>query len=234
MASFEPDSLGGISGGHPMLGACFYDKKVNGVTKTIDSGNYFQGHLDEIYFFDQVLPLNLLKNYSKKSPQGDEAGLLTYLSFERRELQTDNTFENVPYAYSRKIYKDENGNILYEIDEETKQPTTTQQRDYLFVDPEDAILAHIDKDLGAPVKAYEELRNLNFNFVGRDHSLLVNINNSDEKINKRNVYVTVREIPALEHFPDKSRLAGFQKSHDQIHGNNIFIIHSNSTILFGN
>lgn len=194
-ATFEPDSLGGISGGHPMLGACFYDRKVDGQVKTFDNANYFQGNLDEIYLFDQVLPTTLLQNYSKKSPQGDEAGLLTYLSFDRRELQKDNTFENVPYVYSRKIYKDIDGNIVYERDSLTNQPTTTPQRDYLFTDDESVVLAHIDQNLGAPVTLYEELRNLNFNFVGRDHSLFVNINNSDEKINKRNVYVTVREIP---------------------------------------
>ena len=41
----------------------------------------------------------------------------------------------------------------------------------------------------------QELHNLSFSFVGRDHSILLNINNSDEKINKRNIYVTLRDIP---------------------------------------
>lgn len=235
-ATFEPDSLGGISGGHPMLGACFYDRKVDGKVKTFDNANYFQGNLDEIYFFDQVLPTTLIQNYSAKSPQGDEAGLLTYLSFDRRELQKDNTFENVPYVYSRKIYKDNDGNIVYERDSLTNQPTSTPQRDYLFADTESVILAHIDQNLGAPVTLNEELHNLNFNFVGRDHSLLVNINNSDEKINKRNVYVTVRDIPdkngnvmasaaTASFFVDRNPLRWMYKSFSTYHnyGNESYI-----------
>ena len=174
----EPDDLGGISGGSLKLG----------------SGG-FAGRLDEVCLFDQALPLTLIKSYSTHSPQGDEAGLITYLGFQRQERSQDNDIVTVPYVYSKKVYKDLEGNVVYERDPQTQLPTTTPQRDYLFKDGAEAILSHIDQTQGAPVMPEQELHNLSFSFVGRDHSILLNINNSDEKINKRNIYVTLRDIP---------------------------------------
>jgi hypothetical protein len=174
----EPDSLGGISGGSLKLG----------------SGG-FAGRLDEVCLFDQALPLTLIKSYSTRSPQGDEAGLMTYLGFQRQERSQDNDIVTVPYVYSKKVYKDLEGNVVYERDPLTQLPTTTPQRDYLFKDAAETILSHIDQTQGAPVMPEQELHNLSFSFVGRDHSILLNINNSDEKINKRNIYVTLRDIP---------------------------------------
>ena len=63
--------------------------------------------------------------------------------------------------------------------------------------PEKQVLDHIDQNDAAPVKPYEELSNLNFNFVGRDNQLLVSIEEPTDYINKRNIYVTVRNIPDL-------------------------------------
>ena len=196
-ATFTTDSLGGISGGYPMLGGAKYDEKRDGKTSTFDARNWLRGNLDEICFFEQALPLTLINSYSSRSPRGDEAGLLTYITFDNRERQSDNTFMTVPYVYSKKMYKDSEGNIIYEKDSLTQMPTSIPQRDYLFADSIDVVLSHIDQSLGAPVLPNNEMHNLNFNFVGRDHSLLVNIKNANEKINKRNVYVTVREIPDL-------------------------------------
>ncbi len=194
-ASIEPEGLGGISGDRLMLGNCVYERMEGGRVKTFDSANYLQGNLDEICLFDQALPLTLIKSFSSHSPQGDEAGLITYLGFQRQERSKDNDLETQPYVYSKKIYMDDEGGIIYERDPLTQEPTTTPQRDYLFADSADVILSHIDQAEGAPVLPEQELRNLNFSFVGRDHSILMNIKNADEKINKRNIYVTMREIP---------------------------------------
>ena len=196
-ATFTTDSLGGISGGHPMIGGALYDEKRDGTTATFDARNWLRGHLDEICFFEQALPLTLISSYSSKSPRGDEAGLLTYISFDNRERQSDNSIMSVPYVYSKKMYKDSEGNIIYEKDSLTQMPTSIPQRDYLFADSMEVVFSHIDQNLGAPVLPSNDMHNLNFNFVGRDHSLLINIKNANEKINKRNVYVTVREIPDL-------------------------------------
>ena len=196
-ATFATDTLGGISGGFPMLGGAMYSEMRDGKPVTLDTRNWLSGNLDEICFFAQSLPPLLIKNFMTKSPYGDEAGLLTYISFDRQERQKDNDLIYVPYVYSRRIYKDDDGNIIYERDKETNLPTTTPKRDFPFADSltEKQVLALLDQAQGAPMRPYEELRNLKFNHVGRNNQILVNINEPDSKINKRNIYVTLRDIP---------------------------------------
>ena len=194
-ATFSSDSLGGISGGHPMIGGAKYDTTDSkGQVATIDTRNWLRGNIDELMFFGQALPLTLIKAYATKSPSGDEAGLLSYLAFDRQERQKDNDLMLTPYPYSKKVYLDSNGNVRYELDPVTQEPTTTPMRDYLFVGSPDEILAHIDADEAAPVIPYEELKNLSFNFVGKDNQVLVNINEHSSRINRRNIYVTLRDI----------------------------------------
>ena len=69
--------------------------------------------------------------------------------------------------------------------------------DTVFVLHPDTILTYIDKDNGAPIQAYEELRELNFSFVGSNHQLMVNVNELNSRINKRRVYVTISDIPDM-------------------------------------
>ncbi len=193
--TFATDSLGGISGGHPLIGGAKYDTTdENGVVATIDTRNWLRGNIDELCLFAQALPLQLIKAYATKSPQGDEAGLLTYLPFDRQERQKDNSIETVAYPYSKKVYTDEQGNQSYELDPVTQQPTTTPVRDYVFVDDVDEILSHITDETAAPVVPYEELHNLNFGFVGKDNQVFVNIDEQASRINRRNIYVTLRDI----------------------------------------
>ena len=196
-ATFETDKLGGISGGHPLIGAALYDQRdEKGQVTTMDTRNWLTGNIDEICFFEQALPLTLIKSYSAKSPQGDEAGLLTYLSFDKQERQKDNDIELVPYAYSKKIYKNEKGEVCYELDPQTQLPTTTPVRDYSFADSVkiDAVLAHIDATTAAPVVSNEDMKNLKFSFVGKGNQLLVSLDEQAARVNNRNIYVTVRDI----------------------------------------
>ena len=99
VTTFETDTLGGISGGYPLIGACRYD--VVNETDTLLGQNGLtplKGNVDELMFFAQALPQQLVSTYASKSPNGDEAGLLTYLSFDRQERQKDNSIELVPYV----------------------------------------------------------------------------------------------------------------------------------------
>ena len=79
-----------------------------------------KGYVDELMLFAQALPQTLIKTYASKSPNGDEVGLMTYLSFDRQERQKDNTIETVAYEYSRKIYLDDTGKMRYQLDPQTK------------------------------------------------------------------------------------------------------------------
>ena len=193
--TFEADSLGGISGGYPLIGATRYDHlKDNGDVEVINGLDALKGNVDELLFFAQALPKQLISTYTTKSPNGDEAGLMTYLSFDRQERQKDNSIELVPYVYSKKLYLDDHGNPRYQLDPLTKEPTDTLVRDYLFVDDMDVVMQHFDKTQAAPVMPYEEVTNLKFSFIGSGNKVLVELDESAAKMNHRNIYVTLRDI----------------------------------------
>ena len=198
ITTFETDSLGGISGGYPLIGASRYDIVNEKDTLLRQDGKTpLKGNVDELLFFAQALPQQLIKTYASKSPNGDEAGLLTYLSFDRQERQKDNSIELVPYVYSKKLYLDDKGQPRYQLDPETKEPTDTLVRDYVFVDDEDVVLTHFDKKDAAPVVPYEEVTNLKFSFIGRGNQVLVELDEPNAKLNHRNIYVTLRDIEDL-------------------------------------
>ena len=198
VATFEADSLGGISGGYPLIGASRYDIVNEKDTLLKQDGlTPLKGNVDELMFFAQALPQQLISTYASKSPNGDEAGLLTYLSFDRQERQKDNSIELVPYAFSKKLYLDDQGKPRYRLNPETKLPTDTLVRDYLFVDDEEVILTHMDKTEAAPVVPYEEVTNLKFSFIGRGNQVLVELDEPNAKLNHRNIYVTLRDIEDL-------------------------------------
>ena len=193
--TFGVDSLGGISGGYPLIGATRYDVlKENGEVEVVDGTDAMAGYVDELMFFAQALPQQLIKSYTSKSPKGDETGLLTYLGFDRIERQKDNDLEVVPYAYSKKLYLDDKGNPRYQLDPLTKEPTDTLVRDYVFVAPMDEALKHFDKTQAAPVVPDEEVKNLKFSFIGKGNQVLVDLDEPAARLNHRNIYVTLRDI----------------------------------------
>ena len=190
--TFGTDSLGGISGGYPLIGATRY---VIG-TDTYDGTAPLKGNIDELCLFTQALPQTLINTYATKSPNGDEAGLKTYLAFDRQERQKDNTIEMVPYVYSKVIERDVDGNIVYELDPETQKPTTTPARRYEFdenITPE-TVLAHIVATEAAPVLPYEEVTNLKYSFIGRGNQVMIELDESAAKLNHRNIYVTLHDV----------------------------------------
>ena len=138
--------------------------------------------------------VSLISTFATKSPNGDEAGLKTYLGFDRQERQSDNTIGMVPYVYSKVIEKDKDGNILYELDPETQKPSQTPVRKYEFNVDQQIVLNHIDAKLAAPVLPYEELKNLNYAFIGKGNQIMVELDEPAAKLNHRNIYVTVREV----------------------------------------
>ena len=181
VATFEADSLGGMSG-----------KAFIGAT---EGGNTpLKGNMDELILFGQALPQTLINTYATKSPNGDEKGLITYLGFDHQERNEMNEIVMTSYAYSKKLYLDADGNMRYQEDPVTGEPTSTPARDYLFTDNMDKITAHIDATMAAPVVPYEEVTNLNFSFIGRGNQIMVEIDEPAAKLNHRNLYVTLRDV----------------------------------------
>ena len=183
VASLPADTLGGMIGEEFYLGNMVW-REAGPHVDDLHQQNALKGNIDELCMFAQALPPTLLKYYTTKQPRGDEKGLLTYVSFSRQERQLNNELELKPYAMSALKHKDMDGNV-------------TDQCDTVFVEPVAYIMQHIDQDLGAPVQANMELKNLAFSYVGRNNQVLVNIDEIDSRINKRNVYVTLYDIPDL-------------------------------------
>lgn len=181
-AQFATDSLGGMTGDFYLGNMVWKEEGPN--NDVIHQENPLTGLIDGIALFEQALPKTLIERYNAKALGGEERGLITYVDFERQELQKSGELLLQPYVLSKKVY--------YDLDNKP-----TDQQDYVFVDSVATIIARVDQTDGAPMQAYEELQKLNFSFVGRDHRLLVNIDELDASVNKRNVYVTVSEIPDL-------------------------------------
>ena len=176
---FTTNTLGGMLGTRFYVGNTVWQK--NGDPAILE-GNALTGYIDGLGLFEQALPSTLIKRYSNKSPGGEEVGLLVYMSFDHQEQQKSGELTLQPYAMSNLVKRDNDGK-------------STNQRDSVFVKPVDEILTSIDRSVGAPMQAFEQLHKLNFSFVGRSNQLLVNIDEQDRRINKQHVYVTLYEIP---------------------------------------
>ncbi len=209
-SSFATDTLGGMSSDYFYLGNMVWKKA--GDLKLYQQ-NPLTGHIDEICLFKQALPPTLIKRFSDKTPSGKEKGLITYLNFNKQEWQKNGDFVLKPFALNQVVKKDMNGDV-------------TEDRDTVFVDGISYIMDHIDQNDGAPVQPYLDLKKLNFSFTGKDNQLLVNIDEQDSRINKRNLYVTVMDIPDLngnymaspftaEYFVDRNTLRWETKSIQQ-------------------
>ncbi|MBO4801418.1 MAG: hypothetical protein J5545_06070 [Bacteroidaceae bacterium] len=211
-AQFATDSLGGMTGENFYFGNMVWYE--SGLHDDVLHQNFaLTGWLDGICLFEQALPPTLIRRYSEKSVGGLERGLVTFLGFNRQERQQNNEYTLHPYPLSQKIYVDEGTQML--------------RRDTVFYDSIQYVIDHIDQNYGAPMQAYQELRNLNFSFVGRNNQLLVNIDERDARINKRQVFVTVYDIPDLngnymaspamtEAFVDRNPLRWSQKTYKEI------------------
>ena len=181
-AQFSTDSLGGMTGKF-YLGNMVWQEE--GPDNDVIHQQYpLTGYIDGLTLFKQALPASLINRYSSKALGGSEKGLITFLDFNRQERQKNGDFTLQPYARNQ-------------VEKIGSDGLPTADGDSVFVDPITDIMNHIDHNIGAPVQAYEELRNLNFSFVGRDHELLVNVDELDSRINKRRMYVTVTDIPDL-------------------------------------
>ena len=182
-ASFSTENIGGMGGDHFYLGNMVWTEQGADNDK-LHQQNALNGHIDGLTLFEQALPTTLIERYGKKGLSGKEKGLVTYLDFCRQERQKNGDLVLKPYALNKVIKYDADGNV-------------SQRNDTVFVDPIEEIMDCIDLNNGAPIRPYEELRNLNFGFVGSNHQLMLNIDEMDSRINKQTIYVTVSDIPDL-------------------------------------
>ncbi len=183
MTSFTTDSIGGMGGDNFYLGNMVWNQQGADNDK-LHQANALSGRIDGLTLFGQALPTSLIKRYGGKGLSGEEKGLITYMDFCRQERQKNGELTLVPYPMNKVIKRDRDGNI-------------SQRNDTVFALHADSVIAYIDQKDGAPIQAYEQLRQLNFSFVGTGHQILLNIDELDSRINKRHIYATVSDIPDM-------------------------------------
>ncbi len=140
-----------------------------------------KGNIDDVCFFEQALPAELVREYGKQTPNGEEMGLINLLTFSAVKRNAFNSMEQVFSTDNRRVFKDANGNVVSKA-----QP--------LLVDD---LSQQADKNNYAPVHDRGQLTNLPFNWTYRDSELLINIKAQTKEINKRTIYLTVRDVEDL-------------------------------------
>jgi hypothetical protein len=173
--TFPVDTLGGLHGNYLAAGATYLDATT--ITSPIN------GNIDEIGMYEMALSENIIKASAPTTPNGEEVGLLAYLSFARNELQIDNSQRLMPTGISLKRY----------YDATTGEFTT--QRDTLI--EQSVVDALADKTNYAPMRAIASLENIKYSYVAKDNEMYINLDVPAYAIEKTNVIVTVKDVADL-------------------------------------
>ena len=108
-------------------------------------------------------------------------GLINLLTFSCVKRNASNVMEQVFTPDNRRVFRDANGNVVAK-----SQP--------LLVDD---LSAQADKTNYAPVRDRGLLTNLPFNWTYQQADLIINIKAQPREINKRTMYLTVRDVEDL-------------------------------------
>ncbi len=163
-------------------------------------GDGFEGNVDELAIFEQALPKALIEEYGRRTPMGDEMGLMAYLPFEEQKQNPNRVIELVFSSNDRRIFKDPNGDVLdKEVPLIVGVEQLTSQGNYQPIAEEPLNLS--DKVNYAPVQGFGLLSKLNFDWAFNSDELLINLNMHDREINKQTLYVTVRDVEDLNGNP---------------------------------
>ena len=140
-----------------------------------------EGNIDDVCLFEQALPAELIAEFGKQTPNGDEMGLINLLTFSCVKRNASGVMEQVFSPDNQRVFRDANGNVVNKV-----QP--------LLVDD---LAAQADKSNYAPVRDRGLLTNLPFNWTYQESELLINIKAQPREINKRTMYLTVRDVEDL-------------------------------------
>ena len=161
----------------------FASDRLSGLSGSrIALGGGLKGYIDDLCLFEQALPLSLVKEFDKATPSGDEMGLIALLTFSETRRNQNNIPELVFSINDQRHFKDANGK-------------TVNKEVPLLVGKQDEYMS--DKRNYAPVCDRGNLSNLNFTWTSHDEELLINLNMQDREINKRTLYLTVRDVEDL-------------------------------------
>ena len=140
-----------------------------------------EGNIDDVCLFEQALPAELIAEYGKQTPNGEEMGLINLLTFSRVKRNSSGVMEQVFSPDNQRVFRDANGNVVSKV-----QP--------LLIDD---LTTQADMSNYAPVRDRGLLTNLPFNWTYQESDLLINIKTQPREINKRTMFLTVRDVEDL-------------------------------------
>ena len=152
---------------------------------TLSVGDGLKGNIDDICLFEQALPASLVEEVMHATPNGDEMGLIALLTFSEMKRNASNILEQVFSPNDQRVFRDANGNVVNKV---VPLIVSSQQK---------AVNSQADKSNYAPVADRGQLTNLNFTWTYHDEELLISLNMQDREINKRTIYMTVRDVEDL-------------------------------------
>ena len=141
-------------------------------------GKGLEGHIDDVCLFEQALPDELVMEFGKQSPNGEEMGLINLLTFSQIKRNSASVMELVFSPNNQRVFKDANGNVI-------------QKEQALLIDD---LSADADKINTAPVRDRGQLTKLPFTWNYQLSDLMINIKAQPREINKRTMYLTVRDV----------------------------------------
>ena len=162
----------------------FSVSKLSGINGTrMLMGKGLRGNIDDVCLFEQALPASLVREYVSSTPAGDEMGLIALLPFSEMKRNASNIMELVFSINDQRVFRDALGNVVEKV-----VP--------LLLIPYDQMPAEdlADRSNFAPVKDRGQLTNLNFNWSYNNEELLINLRMQDREINRRTIYLTVRDV----------------------------------------
>ena len=140
-----------------------------------------KGNLDDVCLFEQALPSEVVNEFYLQSPNGEEMGLINLLCFSQVKRNSSGVMELVFTPNNQRVFKDANGNTVNKV-----QPLLM-----------DDLSAQADKSNSAPVRDRGQLTKLPFTWNYQLSDLMINIKSQPREINKRTMYLTVRDVEDL-------------------------------------
>ncbi len=137
-----------------------------------------EGNIDDVCLFEQALPNELISEFGMQSPNGEEMGLINLLTFSKIKRNSANVMELVFSPENQRVFKDANGKVI-------------EKEQILLVDD---LSAQADKNNSAPVRDRGQLTRLPFTWNYQLSDLMINIKAQPREINKRTMYLTVRDV----------------------------------------
>lgn len=137
-----------------------------------------EGNIDDVCLFEQALPNELISEFGMQSPNGEEMGLINLLTFSKIKRNSANVMELVFSPENQRVFKDANGKVI-------------EKEQILLVDD---LNAKADKNNSAPVRDRGQLTRLPFSWNYQLSDLMINIKAQPREINKRTMYLTVRDV----------------------------------------